>query len=197
MPRVTHVRKARKDNPVCKAGESYYWWKFRFGGKHYSLTYPKPSQLTQSVYLSVIYACQEQWSELDEPTLIEAAEWDQAFVATWLGQIADSMESIKDELFELVDQYEESASNQEEYFSGSEHIDTLRECGMECEATCDEIDVIIDDVRSTGEEIEGLEMPDKKDFSDKEEWQEQCDMDVQDLVDAIGYEEPNFDFHQL
>jgi hypothetical protein len=60
MPRVHHVKKARKDNPVCKKGESYYWWKFRYGGKRYSLTRPRPSQLTQSAYFGGLRALCEQ-----------------------------------------------------------------------------------------------------------------------------------------
>jgi len=197
MPRVNHVKKARKDNPVCKKGESYYWWKFRFGGKKYSLTYPKQSQLTQSPYLSVIYDCQDLWGEITDPTSIEAAEWDREYVVTWLGQVADSMDGVAENLRELVDRYEESASNQEEYFSGSEHIDNLREAGSECEQTCDEIDNMVSEVRSAADEIEVLEMPDKDDFDDEEEWQEQCDSEIQDLIDALSFDEPNFDFHNL
>ncbi len=60
MPRVTHVKSARKDNPVCKKGESYYWWKFRYGGKRFSLTHPRPSQLTQSSYFGGLRALCEQ-----------------------------------------------------------------------------------------------------------------------------------------
>jgi len=33
MPRVHFVKKARKDNSAAKAGESYYWWKFRYRGR--------------------------------------------------------------------------------------------------------------------------------------------------------------------
>jgi chromosome segregation ATPase len=59
MPRVHFVKKARKDNPAVKAGESYYHWSFRFGGKRYSKTYPKRSQLTQSGFLSELYDLQD------------------------------------------------------------------------------------------------------------------------------------------
>jgi hypothetical protein len=55
MPRVTHVKKARKDNPAVKKGEPYYWWAFQFAGKRYSKTYPKRSQLTQSSFLSTLW----------------------------------------------------------------------------------------------------------------------------------------------
>lgn len=64
MPKVNFVKSAAKDNPVCKKGESYYWWKFRYGGKHYSLTPPKASQLTQSEFLSTLYNLQEQRDNL-------------------------------------------------------------------------------------------------------------------------------------
>jgi len=62
MPKVTTVKKAAKDYPDfgIKKGEQYYWWKFRYGGKHVSKTFPKSSQLTQSDYLSRIYSFQEQ-----------------------------------------------------------------------------------------------------------------------------------------
>jgi hypothetical protein len=52
MPRVHHVKNARKKNPVAEAGEPYYWWKPNWGAKRYSKTYPKPSQLTGSAFLS-------------------------------------------------------------------------------------------------------------------------------------------------
>jgi hypothetical protein len=60
MPRVHHVKAARKGNPVVEAGQPYYWWKFRYGGKHYSTTYPKGSQLTQSEYLGAVRSLVEQ-----------------------------------------------------------------------------------------------------------------------------------------
>ena len=59
MPRLHHVKKARKDNPVCKAGESYYWWKFAWGSKRYSLTRPRASQLTQSEFYSELLLLNE------------------------------------------------------------------------------------------------------------------------------------------
>lgn len=66
MPRVHFVKKARKDvsNSDIKKGESYYWWKFRFGGKCVSRTPPKQSQLTQSDFLSQIYKIQDRISEM-------------------------------------------------------------------------------------------------------------------------------------
>lgn len=68
MAKANFVKSARKDNPEAgiKKGESYYWWKFRFGGKHYSKTPPKPSQLTGSEFWSQVLAVQEMLGELTE-----------------------------------------------------------------------------------------------------------------------------------
>ena len=61
MPRVTHVKKARKDIPHAgiKAGEPYYWWKFKNCGKSVSKNYPKRSQLTRSEYYKFVYDLQD------------------------------------------------------------------------------------------------------------------------------------------
>ncbi len=59
MPRVHFVKKARKDNSLVKAGESYFWWKFRRGGKRLSLTRPSRSQLTQSAFLGTMYSIED------------------------------------------------------------------------------------------------------------------------------------------
>lgn len=55
MARAHFVKRARKDNPAVKAGESYYWWKFRYGPKRYSATHPKRSSLTQSAFYGAMY----------------------------------------------------------------------------------------------------------------------------------------------
>jgi hypothetical protein len=61
MARAHFVKKARKAirDAGIKKGDSYYWWKFRFGGKRVSKTPPKPSQLTQSDFWSAVYSAQE------------------------------------------------------------------------------------------------------------------------------------------
>jgi hypothetical protein len=84
MPRVTFVKAARKDNPVAKKGESYYWWKFRYGGKRFSLTRPRQSQLTRSAYFGTVYGMQEG---------IEDCAVDNV----------DDFESLKDDITSQVD----------------------------------------------------------------------------------------------
>jgi len=64
MARAHFVKKARKDNPVCKAGESYWWWQFAYGPKQYSKEKPQPSQLTQSEFLGQMYELNDEISRL-------------------------------------------------------------------------------------------------------------------------------------
>jgi len=100
MPRVTHVKKAKKDNPVCKAGESYYWWAFRYGGKRYSLTPPKPSQLTNSPYFSGVRALIEQIEDttMSEPGDLEILRDEIVGEITGLGEQAqESLDNIEPE----------------------------------------------------------------------------------------------------
>lgn len=67
MPRLHYVKRARKKNPVAEIGESYYWWKFRFGAKRYSKERPRRSQLTQSGFLSTLWDLEDNLpDEIDE-----------------------------------------------------------------------------------------------------------------------------------
>ena len=85
MPRVYHVKKARKDNPAVKAGQPYYWWEFRYGGTRYSATYPRPSQLTQSPYYQLVRSTLEQVEDFD-------------------GKTAEDFESFRDEIVTLLEE---------------------------------------------------------------------------------------------
>lgn len=91
MARAHFVQKARKDNPAAKKGESYWWWKFRYGGKRYSKTRPKPSQLTQSGFLSEMYSITEAYE-----TLFGSCENLEDMAAERDSMVGD-LESLKDE----------------------------------------------------------------------------------------------------
>jgi len=79
----------KNDTIFIAKGESYYWWQFKNGGKHFSKTAPKQSQLTQSNYLSQLYSIQES---MDDPKCENAGDL-QAFVE----DIKEQMESLKEE----------------------------------------------------------------------------------------------------
>jgi hypothetical protein len=65
MTRAIYI-KARKDYPKAgiKKGDMYYKWAFRFGGVHMSKDKPRPSQLTQSEFLSEALSIQEEIEDL-------------------------------------------------------------------------------------------------------------------------------------
>ena len=97
MPRVYHVKKARKADPNAgiEVGDEYYWWKFRFGPKRKSKTYPRRSQLTQSGFLSQLYDIEdgmaERFSDVDT--------------------LEDERDGLADELDQLRDECQESLDN--------------------------------------------------------------------------------------
>jgi hypothetical protein len=84
-----------KDELFVAEGESFYWWKFRHGGKIFSKTYPRRSQLTQNDY------------ELFE---IEIEDMIQDFDGT-----EESKEAIMERLDEYISELEEKISNMEQY----------------------------------------------------------------------------------
>lgn len=69
MPRVNTVQKARKDYPDegISKGDKYYWWKFPYGSKIKSLTYPKRSQLTRSSYKGQAYDIDDSIQAMEDP----------------------------------------------------------------------------------------------------------------------------------
>ncbi len=97
MARANFVKKALKDNPAVKRGEPYFWWKFRYGGKHYSKTHPRASQLTQSDFMGAVLSAEEEIEDLDSNM-----ERD---------DIASTVSSVVDSLRELADEQSEKRSN--------------------------------------------------------------------------------------
>lgn len=101
MPRVHHVKKARKDNPAVKAGEPYYWWKPRYGSKRCSATYPKPSQVVSSAFLSEVYAIQEELQEITDPQELDE-------LAERVSQLRDECE---DSLYNMPDHLQDTSES--------------------------------------------------------------------------------------
>ena len=132
MARVNHVKKARKNQPGgIKKGESYYWWKFRFGGKHVSKTYPRPSQLTQSEYLSAAYSLQE---EIEDMSLGD------------LEDVASELRSVADELRSLSSDQEEKISNMPCSLQDGATAELLRSRSEACEEVAGELESAANDI---------------------------------------------------
>jgi len=117
MARVTHVKKARKayKSDGIKKGDSYYWWKFRYSGKIRSKTPPRPSQLTQSAFLSTLYQIQES---IEDYSIDEAGS---------VSDIECFVDEVKSQIEELRDQCEESRENMPESLQDSPTGELLQE----------------------------------------------------------------------
>jgi hypothetical protein len=127
MARATLIKAARKDiwqkgatdekgkvnksipNPegdtlVVKKGESYYKWKFRYGGVHISKEHPKPSQLTNNPFFQTIYGIQERMKILTpDDSLPQSIE-----------DILSEVETLKDECQERLDSMPEQLQTSSE-----------------------------------------------------------------------------------
>jgi hypothetical protein len=142
MPRVHHVKKARKDNPVAKKGEPYYWWKFRYGTKHYSKTPPRASQLTQSKWSGVCGAEEDLADTVKNCNRLEDKDG-----------LVNALDDTISEVQGVADEYQESADNIESAFDYSPTAELCQERADQCEQ-------IISDLEAAKGEIEDAESED-------------------------------------
>lgn len=113
MPRLHFVKAARKDNPVAKKGEPYYWWQFAFGPKRYSKTQPSRSQLTQSDFLGQLYDIEDRIAALGGYECSSDLESD--------------LEGIISDIRTLADEQDEKLQNMPESLQSSPSGEMLQE----------------------------------------------------------------------
>lgn len=190
MPRVHTVEHARKDYPSAgiKKGDKYYYWTFRFGGKHMSTVYPKPSQLTSSDFLQRIYGFQEQIEELSNDLTAD--------------DIESQVQSIIDELRDLASEQEDKLSNMPDQLQSSPNGEMLQNRADSVNEMADElenIDYSVDEVDTSNEEIKEPHQCDKcekaaiskiadDDYVCQEhltEWLEEKKEEQQELIDNL------------
>jgi hypothetical protein len=133
MARANFVQAARKAVPSAgiEVGDSYYWWKFRHGGKRYSKVRPRPSQLTQSEFYSQVYAIQER---------IEDMSADDS--------LPDQIDEIASDLRQIGDECRDRRENMPEALQYSPTGELLEERADAMDSAADEleqIDTQIDD----------------------------------------------------
>jgi chromosome segregation ATPase len=118
MPRVYFVKKARKDHGrgIMK-GDSYYWWQFRYSPIMKSKTRPRPSQLTQSEYLSQFYSTQESFQDTVESILrgIDGSFDSEDEFEEKVEEITSAISEAQSEVESMKDEIYDKKSNMEEY----------------------------------------------------------------------------------
>lgn len=145
MTKVTHVKRARKAIPEAgiAIGDAYYWWKFRYGGIHRSKTPPKPSQLTQSTFVS---------------TMLELQERAEGIAAG----LRDGSTTCSDAESELQEIASEVSSAGEECQSS---LDNMPE-GLQQGSTGELLQARIDACETIADDLEGVDIPDEEDPED-------------------------------
>lgn len=169
MPRVNFVKKARKAQPRfgISIGDSYFWWKFRFGGKRVSKTYPKQSQLTQSEFLGTIYDIQDRINDI---------EYDNSGT-----EVAEIIELLN----ELGDEQGDKIYNMPESLQSSPTAELLQE---RCDYCCE----MADELEAIELEPDIEDEPEEDDFDEYEEyeeahsdWEESVESTKQEVLDEI------------
>lgn len=176
--KVHHVKKARKaiPNQNIEVGDSYYWWKFRYGGKCVSKTQPKPSQLTQSSFLVQVYEIQEEIEQMTPES--------QEDLQVQKDEIVDKLQSLRDEcdenLMNMPDHLQDSSNSGQLL---QERIEGLDDVISEFE----NIELDIDEEEIRKEVIDELEEEKKneEDELDEEEIQLKVDEKIQEKIDEI------------
>jgi flagellar biosynthesis chaperone FliJ len=151
MPRVYFVKKARKDNPVVKKGESYYWWQHAFKAKQYSKTMPTPSQLTGSSFLSELYALHES---------IQKGAYNS------FDDMESNRDSIAEELQVMLEQCQESLDNM------PDHLQDTSSAGELLNERIDALETAISEIESIDVEEEP---EDWTDVIDDDDWDKMKD----------------------
>lgn len=167
MTRAHFVKKAQKDNPVAKKGESYYWWQFAYGRKQYSKNPPTRSQLTQSSFLSQLYDIQDEDLGIHVVEDIEITRDD----------LVSRLESLRDECQDSLDNMPEhlqDSSNAGQLLT--ERIEGLENWISALESVDCEIDVDTTEI----DEDETLSIEEKE-----EKKQELIDEAIQEKISEI------------
>jgi hypothetical protein len=146
MPRVIHVKKARKHYPDAgiKKGDSYYYWKFNFDSQiHRSLTAPTPQQLTQSGFLQSVYDIEDRINALSFDNPDEDA-----------GSLRSEVEDICEEIRNLAEEQTEKRDNMPDSLQDAPTGEMLQNRADSLEQWADELEgVDIEDYDETDSDV--------------------------------------------
>lgn len=132
MARLHHVKKARRDYKEhgIRKGESYFWWKFRFGGKRMSKTRPRRSQLTQSEFMATMMDAED-----DLAATVQDFNDSHDFKA-----LADALEELSERIRTTGEEQEEKRSNMPDSLQDSETGSLLEQRAEACEGTAQQLE---------------------------------------------------------
>lgn len=166
------------DEILIAKGESYYWWQFKNSPKQFSKERPKNSQLTQSEFMSQLYAIEEKIEEFHCETREEFEEFRD--------EVKDEIEQLRDECQEKLDAMPEHL--QDSSSSGellNERIEAMDSWASEIENI--ECDVDEDEIR---EELkEEYEVSDNDDEDNDDEGEGDDDDDDSTEEEDAEYKE--------
>lgn len=136
MPKLNHVKSARKDNPVAKKGEPYFWWKFAFGSKQFSKNRPSRSRLTQSDYFGRLWDLEDTFPDsFDNTADLKSALED--FVST-LEELRDEQEEKRENMPESLQEAPTGELLQERYDALEEWINEIESLDTDYDSESDE-----------------------------------------------------------
>jgi len=177
MPRVHSVKKARKDIPGTdiKKGDSYYWWKFRYGPKRVSKTYPTRGQLTQSSFLQQMYRIEDG---------LQAVTPDDDFQSI-IDDVGSELNSLKDEVQDSLDNMPEQLQSGPTGEMLQSRIDAVEEMINELE----DIDIDIEGSVDTDIDIEREKDETDEDYEERvKERKQEIEDEIEDKKDEMANE---------
>ena len=161
--KIHHVKKARKDYPEAgiKKGESYYWWKPRYGGIRRSKTYPSRQELTQSDFLCRVYDIEDELNSIEIDIEGKSREEIEQ-------EIENELQGIIGEIEDLRDECEEKLDNM------PEQLQDTSDAGMLLQERIEALDGWINDLENIDINIE-----------EEEELEKMDEMELQVRIDEI------------
>lgn len=163
MPRVHHVKKARKAQPEhgIEVGDSYYWWEIKLqrgGIKRVSKTYPRRSQLTNSPYKQAAFDIEDDAGKL-----------------TVASDPAD-LDDIVSRIQELLDEQEGSLSNMPDSLQSGSVVEERVEL---LQGVISDLESAAEDYRTAHDELEALGGDEGGGDGNPEEDEEDADLEDQ------------------
>jgi gas vesicle protein len=187
------------DYVIVKKGQKYFHWQRYKSAKQYSLTRPKPSQLTGSPFLQTVYGISERLAELEPESLEQLSETAEE-IKTELEELRDTTQEAYDNLPENFQYGEQGAMLEERIANVEQMIDDLE--GLEFESELDE-ESIKDEwvnteteglayqdgkivvVASSGDAVQDGEAVGEAEMELTQHWQEQVDEEIREKHEEL------------